>query len=403
MKRPDIAIVGGGGHVGLPLALVFADKGRNVLIYDINANVLEQIARGEMPFMEQGAAPLLKKVLAEGRLQCSNDPLQLSGVPAVVVTIGTPVDEFLNPALKPIEACVNDLLPFLSDGQLLILRSTVYPGTTEWLGRYLESKGKAMQVAFCPERVVEGRSIEEVQTFPQIVSGTTPEAEAAAASIFRLITKSVVPMAPMEAEFAKLFSNTYRYIHFAIANQFYMMATAAGLDFSRVVQGMQKDYSRMRDFPRPGFTAGPCLFKDTMQLVAFSNNQFSLGHVAMLINEGLPLFLVDQLEKKYSLGEMTIGLLGMAFKADSDDMRSSLSYKLKKILSFRAKKILTTDPYVTGDPDLKPLKDVLAQSDLLILCAPHTEYKDLRLDGAVVIDVWNFLSKTQPALKQRMS
>src|SRR5438128_216941 len=226
--KADIAIVGGAGHVGLPLALVFASKGQHVLIYDINKSVLDRIGGGEMPFMEQGAAPLLKSVLAEGRLQLTHDPAHISGVPRIVVTIGTPVDEFLNPALKSIQRCMDDLLPFLSNGQLLILRSTLYPGTTEWLARYLKGKGKNIQVAFCPERVVEGRSIEELQTFPQITSGTTPEAEMAAAAVFKSIARSVVTMAPIEAEFAKLFSNAYRYIHFAIANQFYMMATAAG-------------------------------------------------------------------------------------------------------------------------------------------------------------------------------
>ena len=389
--RADICVVGGGGHVGLPLALVLASRGQRVLIYDINEATLDLIGRGQMPFMERGAEPLLRRLLRDGCLDLASDPSRVAGVPTLVVTVGTPVDEFHNPALKHIKECVDQLLPHLSDGQLLILRSTVYPGTTDWLARYIAATGKSILVSFCPERVVEGRAIEELQAFPQIVSGATPEAERAAADVFRRIAPSVVPMTPIEAEFAKLFSNAYRYIHFAIANQFYTLATAAGVNFAAVAEGMKQDYPRMRDFPLPGFTAGPCLFKDTMQLVAFSNNQFSLGHAAMLVNEGLPQFIADQLEKKHRLADMTVGLLGMAFKADSDDPRSSLSYKLKKILAFRSKAVLTTDPHVRGDPDIIPLGDVVNRSDLLVLCVPHSHYRDLRLDGKHVVDVWGFL------------
>jgi UDP-N-acetyl-D-mannosaminuronic acid dehydrogenase len=390
----DVCIVGGAGHVGLPLSIVFASKGLRVRIYDLDDEKLNAIQRGEMPFMEQGAGPLLAQVLREGRLSSSSDPADVSRASAVVVVIGTPVDEFLNPSLKAITGCFDSLLPHLDNGQLVVLRSTVYPGVTESMARYLASKRKQPMMSFCPERIVQGKAIEELQVLPQIVSGTTPAAENAAADLFGLIAPEIVRVSPVEAELIKLFSNAYRYIQFAVTNQFYLICKSAGVDYYRVLEGMKKDYPRMADVPSAGFAAGPCLFKDTMQLAAFYKNQFSIGHAAMLVNESLPMFTVESLASQYNLKDKTVGLLGMAFKADSDDPRSSLSYKLKKLLAFRAKAVLTTDPYVQTDPDLIPLEAVLAHSDILILCAPHRAYKDIDLAGRVVVDIWNFWEKT---------
>jgi UDP-N-acetyl-D-mannosaminuronic acid dehydrogenase len=130
--------------------------------------------------------------------------------------------------------------------------------------------------------------------------------------------------------------------------------------------------------------------KDTMQLAAFNNNNFTLGHASMMINEGLPMYIVARLEREYELSSMTVGILGMSFKAESDDTRDSLSYKLKRLLRFRAARVLCTDPYVEGDIELWPLEDVLAESDLLVIATPHAAYSTL--DGTTpVVDVWNLL------------
>ncbi|MBI4323015.1 MAG: nucleotide sugar dehydrogenase [Candidatus Omnitrophica bacterium] len=393
-RHADVCIVGGAGHVGLPLALVLASQGQQVLLYDVNGRALNGIKRGTMPFLEHGAGPLLKDALAKKRLSFSStNPDDLAGVPIIIVTIGTPIDEFLNPALKSMIRAFEPLLPRLSDHQLVILRSTVYPGTTDWLHRYLRSHGKRPQLAFCPERIVQGYAIQELRQLPQIVSGTTQDAEDRAAEFFSQLAPLIVRLRPMEAEFAKLFCNAYRYIQFAVANEFYMIANSAGLDYYRILAGLKANYSRMRDLPGAGFAAGPCLFKDTMQLTGFSNNQFQLGSMAMWINEGLPLYVVQQLAKQYGLSTMTVGLLGMAFKANSDDPRASLSYKLKKALLFHAKRVLTTSPFVQGDPDIVPLDDVISKSDLLILCVPHDAYRNLDTKGKPVVDVWNFFGK----------
>lgn len=396
-RRYDVVVVGGGGHIGLPLAMVFADKGLEVLVFDINEQTIETIKGGVVPFAEEGAEELLAKVLASGKLHLSTDPAEVAYAEDVIITIGTPVDEFQNPILSVMRDMIDQLIEHIDDDQVIVLRSTVYPGTTEWMGRYLEDTyNKTPLLAFCPERVVQGKAIQEVQSLPQIVSGTTPAAAEAAADLFKHIVSELVFMAPTEAEFAKLFNNAWRYIQFAVANQFYMMTEAAGVDYYRVLDGMKHNYSRARGIPRAGFAAGPCLYKDTMQLLAFSNNTFSIGNAAMLVNEGMVNWIVEQIDSEHDIENLRVGLLGMAFKADIDDIRVSLSYKLKKLLEFRARKVYTTDPHVTVDPNLMPLDDVIQKSDLLILCVPHSEYKNLDTKGKPLLDIWGYINATTP-------
>ena len=232
--------------------------------------------------------------------------------------------------------------------------------------------------------------MEELFSLPQIVSAGTNRGRKRSEALFSRLTPSIVTMEPGEAELAKLFTNAWRYIKFAAANQFYMMANDRGLDFDRIRAGLAFDYPRAADLPGAGFAAGPCLFKDTMQLAAFSDNQFTLGHAAMLVNEGVPLYVVSRLERRFPLAQMTVGILGMAFKGGSDDIRSSLSYKLRRVLSFKAKHVLTTDPHVTVDPDLLPLDEVLDRSDVLVIGAPHVEYRTIDT-ARPVADLWNLL------------
>lgn len=386
----DVGVVGGAGHVGAPLAILMAARGLRTLIYDKNADALSTLARGELPFLEEGAEPLLRKAIADEAIGFTADPSKLSGVPIVVITIGTPIDEFHNPMLRVVTECIDELLPYLSDDQTIVLRSTVYPGVTESVAEHLRRRGCGAKVAFCPERVAQGHATKELQSLPQIVSGITPEAEDVAAQLFSRIAPKVIRVHPKEAEFTKLFSNAYRYIQFAAANQFYMMVESEGLDHRRVLSALKADYPRLRDLPSPGFAAGPCLYKDTLQLAAFANNNFALGHAAIHANEGLPAFLVRRIQERFPLSDLTVGLLGMAFKANSDDIRASLSYKLKKLLRSRARAVLTSDPYVRGDPEILTVGSLIDASDLLILCVPHAAYSGLDLRGKPVVDPWGY-------------
>jgi UDP-N-acetyl-D-mannosaminuronic acid dehydrogenase len=390
----DVVVIGGGGHVGLPLAIALADRGSRVVVYDVSENAVATITEGRMPFSEPGAQPVLQRALAAGMLSASIDPAVVATARTVIVVIGTPVDEHLNPDPTAIPKALGACSEYFRDGQLLVLRSTVYPGVTALVEKMIAELGVDVPVAFCPERIAEHKAMEELFSLPQIVSSRSPEGRQRAAELFGTLTAKIVHLEPEEAELAKLFTNTWRYIKFAAANQFYMMANDRGLDFEKIRQGLTQDYPRAKDLPGAGFAAGPCLFKDTMQLAAFSDNKFALGHSAMLVNEGLPLYLVSQLEKSYDLANLTVGILGMSFKAGSDDIRSSLSYKLRRVLKFKAKAVLSTDPYVTEETDdtLLPLEAVLEKADLLIVATPHDEYRGLKTDKPVA-DVWNALGQ----------
>jgi UDP-N-acetyl-D-mannosaminuronic acid dehydrogenase len=391
VENADVTVVGGAGHVGIPLVLALAEAGLRVNVNDLNSATLATLKSGKLPFIEHGAESVLAKALAGKRLVFTDASDRISTGGPVIVTIGTPIDEFLNPVRRVVQECIDAMLPRLADGQLVVLRSTVFPGTTDWVASYLAAKGRKLKIAFCPERVVQGQGLKELREMPQIVSGCSPEAEREAAALFERIAPEVVVVTPLEAEFAKLFANAYRYIEFAATNEFYLIAKSAGVDYQNVLAAMKHNYPRAKSIPRPGFAAGPCLVKDTMQLSAFASNRFGLGHAALLINEGLVLHVIDDIKRRCDLANTTIGLLGMAFKGESDDVRASLSYKFKNMLSGQARAVLTTDPFVTTDPELMPLAALIEQSDLMILCAPHAAYRDADFKGKPVFDVWGHL------------
>lgn len=388
----DVCVVGGCGHVGLPLAITFARAGLKVSIYDINRRSIETVKAGRMPFLEPGAEPALAEVIGRN-LEVGDSPALATRSRYVVVVIGTPVDEHLNPTYHVIKRFFTSLVPHLRDGQCVVLRSTVYPGTTEKVGELIRKAGKDISVAFCPERVAEGKAMEELTILPQIVSGCDEKAEGLAADLFGKIAKSIIRMTPQEAEMTKIFANVWRYIQFATANQFLMIAADQGLDFYRIHDALTRDYPRMSGLPRGGFAAGPCLFKDTMQLAAAANNNFGLGMSAMLINEGLPNFLVGHATRRWPLGGMTAGILGMAFKGESDDPRESLSYKLRKVLEYEAGSCLCSDEFV-ADPSFVTSDELIERSDVVFVGAPHRAYRGLEIPvDKPLVDVWNLYGR----------
>jgi UDP-N-acetyl-D-mannosaminuronic acid dehydrogenase len=382
----DVVIIGGGGRVGLPLGIAFAMRGLSVTLYDINAAVVAQVNEGRLPFAEEGAARPLADAVAAGRLRASTDPSCVALAENVVVIVGTPVDEHLNPDTGLVPRAVEQVAQHLRPGQLLVLRSTVHPGVTALTEKALARLGLQVEVAFCPERIAEGHAMTELFELPQIIAARNDRTSERAEKLFRNLAGQVVRVSPEEAELAKLFTNTWRYLKFATANQFWMMANDAGLDFARIRHAIRHDYPRAADLPMPGFAAGPCLFKDTMQLAAFSKNNFVLGHSAMLINEGLPSYLVSKMERRFALGDLTVGILGMAFKGGSDDIRESLAFKLRKLLQVRANEVICADPYVR-DARMLSQQEVLDRADLLVIAAPHPEYRTL-VTELPVIDMW---------------
>lgn len=382
MKK--ICIIGGCGHVGIPLGLAFASKGLDVTLVDVNPRAVDNINSAHLPFKEDGAEELLKTHVGKN-LRATSDVEAVKKQDVVVFVTGTPVDEHLNPKIHDVMKVLDAYLPLLNKRQLIVLRSTIFPGVTRIVEETLKAKLGAANLAFCPERIVQGKGIEEIFNLPQLVSGVNKKAENAAASLFAVIAPKIIRIKPEEAELAKLMTNAWRYLEFAIANQFYMMVEKQGLDFYRILEAMKDDYPRAMHFARAGLAAGPCLFKDTMQLSAFHNNEFFLGHSAMLVNEGLPNFLVSQLEAKMGpLKGRKIGIMGLAFKADNDDVRESLSFKVKKLLEMKMADVLVTDEFVPGT---MPLAKFVREADGIILGVPHSAYRRLKIKKPFV-DCW---------------
>ncbi len=390
----SVCIVGGCGHVGLPLGIALARAGTRACLYDIDEGRVREVRGGHVGYRERGADAALTEALATGRLEVTASPGAIGASDVVVVTIGTPVDEFLDPRVRSFDLALDDILANMRAGQLLLLRSTVFPGVTDRLARRMEERGLDVDVAYCPERVAQGYALEELCHFPQIVGGATARAVRRAGDLFELLGVAIIELSPIEAELAKLFTNAFRYINFAISNQFYLIAQNFRADFHRIYAAVTRDYPRMAGFAPAGFVGGPCLLKDTMQLGAFNHNTFGIGQAAMTVNEGLPRAMVDAVKGRRDLRGDTAAILGMAFKGGSDDPRASLSYKLRKVLTLECRRVICTDPHIQ-DPEFVPLERAIEEADIVFLGACHEEYRDLVIRKPVV-DVFNFLKRAGP-------
>lgn len=390
-RSTRIAVIGGAGHVGLPLSLLFAKKGFPVTLVDSDTAKVERLKRGEFPFLEEGGVELLQEVKDRTVIFCTEHK-RISECDVIILTVGTPVDEHLNPDLSPVFDVIDQIKPFLRNGQTVVLRSTLFPGMSEKIYTSLRANGINVGVSFCPERIAQGKALIELERIPQIISASDDKTLQTVRSIFSTITPSIIELTMKEAELAKLFSNSWRYIKFAVANQFYMIAAEKGMDFYKLRNAMMFDYERAADFPTAGFAAGPCLFKDTMQLASYNRQNFALGHASMLINETLPDFLVDQAKVEHALEDKNVGILGMAFKANNDDARESLAYKLRRLLQYEGANVLCTDPYIKEDK-FTTVVNILNSSELIFIGCPHSVYRNIKFDGHKVIDCWGLYSK----------
>jgi len=391
--RFDLCVIGGCGHVGLPLSIAFALRGKRVAIFDVDHVAVAKLKRGEMPFMEVGGEEALQQAAANSKLLATDSPDVIANSDTLVLVLATPIDNHMAPSFTPIDDALKCYRQYLRDGHLLILRSTLYPGTSARIQRWLAENGLGIDVAVCPERITQGHGLAEIFSLPQIISAFSPSGLARARELFSALTDDLVEMAPLEAELTKLFTNSWRYIKFAVANQFFMIANEFGTDYDVIYRAITHNYPRATDLPGPGFAAGPCLFKDTMQLTAATRNNFMLGHAAMLVNEGLPQYIVNSLKKTLpDLAGSTVGILGMAFKADVDDDRDSLSYKLKSLLELEARSVLCSDPYVTG-LDWLDSATLIERSDVIVIAAPHHIYRTLDYRHKPVVDIWNLLGQ----------
>lgn len=329
----DVCIVGT-GRVGLPLGLSFVERGLRATGLDADAALRESINRGVMPFVEPG----FESTIATGTFQVGQDPRVVEQSQAVVITVGTPLHTHIETDLRQVRRVLKDIAPFLRPGHLLCLRSTVAPRTTEYVRRWVERHtdlrvGDTLHLAFCPERIAEGKAKEELRSLPQIVGADDPASGEAAAALFGRLAAEVLPTNCITAELVKLFNNSARYIAFATANQFALIADSFGVSIHEARRLANHRYPR-HTIASPGLTAGTCLRKD-FGMINEASPYPDLLLSAWKMNEYTPAFLVQHMEQRLPLHETKVAVLGFSFKADTDDTRDSLAPKLYRTIERR--------------------------------------------------------------------
>jgi UDP-N-acetyl-D-mannosaminuronic acid dehydrogenase len=391
----DRVAVIGLGRVGLPLALSFADRGIEVIGIEREPLILEEIAAGRMPFAETGTQDVLERVQASGRFRTSGVVQDAAEADHIVLTLGTPAHIHVEIDVSQIRHVLDDLLPVLRDGHSIVLRSTVAPGTTEWVAGYIEQRrgftiGEDLFVAHVPERIAEGHFLEEIASLPTIVGGVGAGSGAKAAELFEAFGTEVVQTTPAEAELAKIWTNILRYAQFALPNLLMMECEQYGANVFEVIELINRDYPR-GGMGRPGLTAGTCLRKD----FAFSEERSSAPGMLLAvsrIHETVPLFLVEGLKRRLggTLRDRKVAVLGLTFKRNSDDVRDSLSFKLIRLLERELAHVARHDPFVPDGSE--SVESALAGADAVVVATNHSAFEDLvqRLpDGALLVDPWN--------------
>jgi len=390
-SKRHISIIGGAGHVGFPLGLIFSSKGFKVSLIDNDLEKINKINVSKVPFLEENSQKLLNSMIRKKRIFATNQLIEVLKSKYIIVCIGTPINKQLNPSLRSFISFFYRLKKFLKKNQIVIIRSSIYPGICDKIYKIIGNKCK--NLSYCPERIVQGKSIIELPKLPQLVSGKSKKAIAESGRLFRKVCKKIIYTEVIEAELIKLFSNAYRYIHFSISNQFYMICQNQDINFFKIRDIMRDGYIRNANIPASGFTAGPCLLKDTMQLSSFYNHKFLLGHSALSINEGIPKFIINKLNTKYNLKKKTVGVLGLAFKSETDDIRDSLAIKLLKLLKSKKIKTLQSDEYYKHKDNIDK-RDLIKKSDIIILSTPHQAYKKLKIGkNKILIDVWGLIDR----------
>jgi UDP-N-acetyl-D-mannosaminuronic acid dehydrogenase len=389
-----VAVVGL-GRVGLPLALSFADRGLLVIGVERVPSVLESLEAGRMPFHETGTQELLERVLESGRFERTSHVQDAAGADHIVLTLGTPAHIHIEIDVSQIRHAIDDLLPVLREGQSLILRSTVAPGTTEWVAGYIEQRrgfavGEDLFVSHVPERIAENRFLEEIATLPCIVGGVGEGSGARAAELFEVFGTQIEQTSPVQAELAKIWTNILRYAQFALPNLLMMECDQYGANVFDVIDLINHDYPR-GGMAEPGLTSGTCLRKDFVFSEERSRAPGMLLAVSR-VHETVPLFLVEGLKRRLggSLRYRMFAVLGLTFKRDSDDLRDSLSFKLIRLLERELAHVARHDPHVPDQSE--PLEAALAGADAVVVATNHSAYEDLagRLpSGALVVDPWN--------------
>ncbi len=395
----DVSVVGL-GRVGLPLALSFADRGLTVVGIDNDRARLGAVREGRMPFAENGAPELIDRVHASGRLSLSESVVDAARARHIVITLGTPSFSHIEIDMRDIRSALDDLLGVLEPGQSLILRSTVAPGTTAFVAGYLSKHrgfriGEDLFVAHAPERIAAGRFLEEIDTLPCIIGGVGARSGEVVGELFKVFEAPIVQTTPVHAELAKIWTNILRYTHFALPNLLMMDCERSSANVFEVIDLINRDYPR-GGIAQPGLTAGTCLRKD----FAFSEERSAAPGMLLAVsrvNESVPLFLLEGVKRRVGpLANRKVAVLGLAFKADTDDERDSLAHKLIRLLERELADVAVHDPHVPT-PTVS-FAEAVDDAAVVIVATNHTEFRDPRALAAIaeraggdclVVDPWN--------------
>jgi UDP-N-acetyl-D-mannosaminuronic acid dehydrogenase len=397
----DVCVIGL-GRIGLPLALSFAASGLSVLGVDKDQERLTAIGERRMPFKEPGTEELIARV----DLALSTHAADAAQADAIVLTLGTPALAHIEIDIRDIRSALDDLLPHLREGHLLVLRSTVAPGTTEFVAGYLEKQrgfrvGEDIFVAHVPERIAADRFMEEIGTLPCIVGGVGEASGERAARLFEPLGAPMVQTTPVQAELAKIWTNILRYATFALPNLLMMDCERHGANVFDVIELINHDYPR-GGMAAPGLTAGTCLRKD----FTFSEERSSAPGMLLAVSrvhETVPLFLVEGVKRRLGgLRERRVAVLGLSFKADTDDERDSLSHKLIRLLERELADVAVHDP-VVATPTAS-FEDAVTGADVVIVATNHSAYSspaalrsiaELAGPDCLIVDPWNALGTAQ--------
>lgn len=400
-------VVVGLGRVGLPLAVSFALVGIKTVGVDVNEELVKLINEGKAPFYEEGLGEALKTVISGGYLSAINDVDNVIDYGDVfIIAVGTPLTENNYPDYTQLISALKPLAKSKLRGKMVIIRSTIAPGTLENVVKpLLEESGLRAGVDFglavVPERIAEGKALYEIRALPEIIGGINEISSQIAAALFRHLNsnKKLIITKPIVAELAKLFLNVYRYVNFALANEFALIAEQYGADAKEVIRVANEDYPR-GGIPMPGFSGGPCLSKDGYYLL--QKNIFpEFIMMAWRLNEYLPQYVANRVvEVMRKLGldifKVNIGVLGLAYKRDIDDVRYSPAKKLVEHLEKLGLRVLVHDPYIKGT---LPLEEVLEKSHVIIIAVNHSQFMNIeeainRYKNVVLVyDVWGIINK----------
>jgi UDP-N-acetyl-D-mannosaminuronic acid dehydrogenase len=401
----DVSVVGL-GRVGLPLALSFADRGLSTVGVDKDPELIETVRAAVMPFRERGTQELLERVLGKGGLQLSKRIEDAATARHIVLTLGTPSLWHIEIDISDIRTVLDALLPVLRRGHVLVLRSTVAPGTTDFVAGYLEQQrgfvvGQDLFVAHVPERIAENHFVEEIATLPHIVGGADEQSTDAVVALFEVFGSPIERTTPVQAELAKIWTNIYRYANFALPNLLMMNCEQYGANVFDVIDLINRDYPR-GGIEMPGLTGGTCLRKD----FAFSEERSNAPGMLMSVsrvNESIPFFLVEGMKRRLgSLRGRRVAVLGLTFKRDSDDLRDSLAPKLIRLLERELATVVAHDPHAPVASE--PLDDALSGAEVVVVATNHSEFSAGRIlaalaertaEGCLVVDPWNSLGAAQ--------